>query len=181
MLAASVAAIAVCGALGACSTGEGGAEGGSDGRVDGSGEDASTQAAPSPAAEPSSDAPETAGGDTVIGAGSVIALTVDGAMVPGLDTMAVACTRKPDGVTIRGDSLSSTFAVTASGDEVVSVAISHDRTRLAMGTAPGAEPGSAEVAVDGSTYTVTGVASSMDLDDAGAEPEKRFRIIVTCR
>ncbi len=65
--------------------------------------------------------------------------------------------------------------------KVESLSVLVDGVALAVSSMAGAQVGSAEVAVDGSTYTITGEATGADTKDPAAGMiTKEFEISVSC-
>jgi lipoprotein LpqH len=139
----------------------------------------STTASSSPAAAGNGSSEVSTGGGTVV--------TVEGKDLSGLDLNSVTCVKQggkinvasaPIGGGAQGLGLVMTDADTP---KVESLGLVVDGSALAVSEMGGMKTGSAEVAVDGSTYTITGEAAGADMNNPMAGMiTKKFEIKVTC-
>ena len=132
-----------------------------------------------PASPASSTAPSVAtGGGTQV--------KVGGTDLPGLDPASVTCVKTGGKIDIGSGSTGGRQALAAvmtddATPKVESLALVVDGNALAVSNNMGANVGSANVAVDGKTYTITGQAQGADLKNPMAGMiTKDFNIKVTC-
>ncbi|GAC79777.1 ipoprotein LpqH [Gordonia malaquae] len=121
------------------------------------------------------------GSDASTGGAAVV--KVEGKDLEGLDLKSVTCVKQGDGIAIASGTIGGQEGVSATMKDgnpptVTALAVVVDGSTLAV--APGV--GSAEVAVDGDKYTITGTATGADLKDLAAGPvSKKFEIVITCK
>ncbi|WP_110207213.1 lipoprotein LpqH [Nocardioides daejeonensis] len=177
ILVSGVAVLALAGGLTAC---------GDDTKDDK--KDDSSQTTPE---APTDDAPaedegtdeETAttddGSDPEVSSGGDISVKVDGKEVSGLDTSTIQCAKMGGKINVGSADAGSGLGLVMTDEatpKVESFGLLVDGITLAV--APGM--GSADVAVDGNTYTITGTAQGTDSAKPTEVVEKDFEIVVTC-
>jgi ipoprotein LpqH len=132
-------------------------------------DDKDTQAAPSAA---------STGGSTEV--------KVDGSNLAGLDLNSVTCVKQGGKINVASGAINGQAGLAvvmtdANPPTVESLGMSVDGNALAVTNTMGAKVGSADVAVDGSTYTITGEASGADIKNPMAGMiTKKFTVKVTC-
>jgi lipoprotein LpqH len=133
------------------------------------------QAAPSPVA-----------GNTQVSTGGSTSVKVDGKDLAGLDLNSVTCVKQGGKINVgsgavggqQGLGIVMTDAATPT---VESLGMVVDGNALAVTNTMGAQVGSAEVKVDGNTYTITGEASGADISNPMAGMiTKPFTVTVQC-
>lgn len=113
-------------------------------------------------------------------------VTVDGQDLAGLDTGSVTCVKQAGKINVGSGQIDGKQGLgIVMTDEatptVESLGIVVDGNALAVTNAMGAKNGSAEVKVDGNTYTITGEAQGANLTNPTAGMvTKAFEIKVTC-
>lgn len=111
---------------------------------------------------------------------------VDGSDLPGLDLNSVTCVKTAGTINIASGAIGGQqgLAVVMTDAEppvVQSLGMVVDGNALSVANSGGMGVGSAEVAVDGDTYTITGEAEGANLSDPTAGMiSKQFSITVTC-
>ena len=120
-------------------------------------------------------------------AGSSTQVTVGGANLPGLNPASVTCVKQGGKIDIGSGSTGGqqqALAVVMTDEanpKVESLALVVDGNALSVANNMGARVGSANVAVDGKTYTISGQAQGADLKNPMAGLiTKDFNIKVTC-
>ncbi len=128
-----------------------------------------------------------AGPASVSTGGGGAQVKVGGADLAGLDPASVTCVKQAGEINIGSGSTGGTqqaLAVVmtdANPPTVESLAMVVDGNALSVANNMGAKVGSAQVAVDGKTYTITGQAQGADLKNPMAGMvTKDFNIKVTC-
>ncbi|OBH02543.1 MULTISPECIES: lipoprotein LpqH [unclassified Mycobacterium] len=135
-------------------------------------------------AAPSSTGPSTA--PSVAATGTNAQVKVGGTDLAGLNPSAVTCVRTGGKIDIgSGNSGAQQALAVVMTDEptpkVESLALFVDGSALSVSNGMGAKVGSANVAVDGKTYTITGQAQGADMKNPMAGMiTKDFNIKVTC-
>ena len=135
-----------------------------------------------PEAAPSS----PASGNTQVSTGGSTEVKVGGSDLAGLDLNSVTCVKQGGKINvasaaINGQSGLAVVMTDAATPTVESLAMSVDGNALGVTNMMGAKTGSAEVKVDGSTYTITGEAQGADMANPMAGMiTKPFTIKVTC-
>ncbi len=158
VLAAAVALIAGVTVLAACSDDKGAAQ------TSDSGSGSSTQISTS--------------GDTEV--------KVDGSDLAGLDLKTVTCVKQAGKINVASGSVGGqqglgVVMTDEATPKVESLGMVVDGNALAVADNMGVKTGSADVAVDGSTYTITGEAAGADMKNPMAGMiTKKFTIKVTC-
>lgn len=164
VLAASFGLIASASLLMACS---------SDNGSDGSSTTTPTSAAQSSAAE------VTSGGDTEV--------KVDGDDLAGVDLNSVSCMKAGGKINVGSGSAGGQqgLGVVMTDEDtpkVESLGLVVDGNALAVSNSMGVSVGTAEVSVDGDTYTITGQAQGTDMaNPAAGMITKDFTIKVSCK
>jgi len=131
-------------------------------------------------------APSPAAGDTQASTGGKTEVKVDGSDLSGLDLNSVTCVKQGGKINvasaaINGQAGLAVVMTDASPPTVESLGMSVDGNALAVTNTMGAKVGSAEVKVDGDTYTITGEASGADMANPMAGMvTKPFTVTVTC-
>lgn len=119
-------------------------------------------------------------------AGSAAQVKVGGTDLPGLDPASVTCVRTGGKIDIGSGSAGGRQALAVvmtdeTTPKVESLAMVVDGNALSVSNNMGAKVGSANVAVDGKTYTITGQAQGADIKNPMAGMiTKDFNIKVTC-
>jgi ipoprotein LpqH len=139
-------------------------------------DDKKPEAAPSVAA--AGDAHASTGGSTEV--------KVDGSDLSGLDTNSVTCVKQGGKINvasaaINGQAGLAVIMTDEATPAVESLSMLVDGNALGVTNMMGAKTGSADVKVDGSTYTITGEAAGADMANPMAGMiTKPFTIKVTC-
>ena len=134
--------------------------------------------AESTAAESSQTSAATSGGKTEV--------KVDGVDLAGLDVNSVTCVKQGGKINVASGAVGGQqglgIVMTDESPPVVeSLAMVVDGNALAVANAMGAKSGSAEVEVDGDSYTITGEAVGADMSNPMAGMiTKPFTVTVTC-
>jgi lipoprotein LpqH len=133
-------------------------------------------------------APTASAGDTQASAGGgSTEVKVDGKDLAGLDLNSVTCVKQAGKITVasgaiggqQGLGIVMTDAATPS---VESLGMVVDGSALAVSNMGGVKSGSADVKVDGSTYTITGEATGADIKNPMAGIiTKPFTVTVSCK
>ncbi|MGA9673975.1 MAG: lipoprotein LpqH [Mycobacterium sp.] len=119
-------------------------------------------------------------------AGSGAQVQIGGSNLPGLNPASVTCVKQGGKIDIGSGSTGSQQALAVvmtdeTTPKVESLALVVDGNALSVSNNLGAKVGSANVAVDGKTYTITGQAQGADLKNPMAGMITRdFNIKVTC-
>ena len=132
-------------------------------------------------------APTTAAaGGSEVSTGGATEVKVEGADLAGLDPASVTCVKQAGKINIGSGAVGPQQALgVVMTDEatpvVESLGLVVDGNALAVANNMGMKTGSAEVKVDGSTYTITGEAQGADMKNPMAGMiTKKFEIKVTC-
>ena len=121
-----------------------------------------------------------------VAAGGGAQVKVGGTDLPGLDPASVTCVKTGGKIDIGSGSAGGRQALAVvmtdeATPKVESLAMVVDGNALSVSNNMGAKVGSANVAVDGKTYTITGQAQGADLKNPMAGMiTKDFNIKVTC-
>lgn len=146
------------------------------------------EAAPSasPAAQGNPTTQVSVGGNEVSTGGNS-SVKVEGKDLDGLDLNSVTCVKSAGKITVAsapiGGGAQGLGVVMTDTDppKVESLGLVVDGNALAVSEMGGMKTGSAEVAVDGSNYTITGEAAGADMQNPMAGMiTKKFEIKVTC-
>lgn len=128
--------------------------------------------------QPAGDAKVTTGGNTQV--------KVDGSDLAGLDLNSVSCVKQGGRINIGSAAIGGqqglgVVMTDEATPKVESLGLVFDGSALAVSEAMGVKVGSAEVKVDGDTYTITGEASGADMKNPMAGMiSKPFTITVSC-
>ena len=134
----------------------------------------------------SAPATSVAAGGASVTAGGGAEVQVEGAALGGLDPKSVTCVKQAGKINVGSGSVGGQQAVAvvmtdASPPTVDSLGLVVDGNALAVSSGMGAKVGSADVKVDGNTYTITGEAQGADIKNPMAGMiTKKFSIKVTC-
>jgi lipoprotein LpqH len=140
----------------------------------------STPASSTPAASGSSSS------STQVSAGGNNEVKVEGQELAGLDLSSVTCVKAGGKINVASGAVGGQQGVAvvmadATPPTVESLGLVVDGNALAVAQMGGMKSGSADVAVDGSTYTITGEAQGADMKNPMAGMiTKKFEIKVTC-
>jgi len=135
-----------------------------------------------PAAEPSS----PAAGNTQVSTSGSTEVKVGGSDLSGLDLNSVTCVKQGGKINVASGAVGGQqglgIVMTDESPPVVeSLAMVVDGNALAVANAMGAKSGSAEVEVDGDSYTITGEAVGADMSNPMAGMiTKPFTVTVAC-
>ena len=126
-----------------------------------------------------------AGGGAQVSAGGGAEVKVGGNDLPGLDPKSVTCVKQGGKINVGSGSVGAQQAVVVSmTDEatpkVETLTLYVDGNALGVSNTLGVKVGSADVKVDGSTYTITGEAQGADAKNPLAGMVRPFTIKVTC-
>jgi lipoprotein LpqH len=111
---------------------------------------------------------------------------VDGKDLPGLDLNTVTCVKQAGNIDIASGAINgrqglAVMMTDATAPKVESLSMFVDGNALAVSHNMGAQVGSADVVVNGKTYTITGQAQGADLKNPMAGTiSKKFSIKVSC-
>lgn len=128
----------------------------------------------------------TAAGGSQVSTGGSTEVKVDGKDLSGLDLNSVTCVKQGGKINVASGAINGQAGLAvvmsdASPPTVDSLGMTVDGNALAVTNTMGAKVGSAEVKVDGSTYTITGEASGADIKNPMAGMiTKPFTVKVTC-
>ncbi|OLP03548.1 hypothetical protein BVU76_04655 [Mycolicibacterium porcinum] len=139
-----------------------------------------------PADKPTASASDTKASDTKVSSGSNAQVKVDGADLAGLDLNSVTCVKQGGKINVGSAAIGGqqglgVVMTDEATPKVESLGLVYDGSALAVSEAMGVKVGSAEVKVDGDTYTITGEASGADMKNPMAGMiNKPFTITVSC-
>jgi lipoprotein LpqH len=128
----------------------------------------------------------TAAGGSLVSTGGSTEVKVDGNNLAGLDMNSVTCVKQGGKINVASGAINGQAGLAvvmtdANPPTVESLGMSVDGSALAVTNTMGAKVGSAEVKVDGSTYTITGEATGADIKNPMAGMiTKPFTVKVTC-
>ncbi|MDQ6526357.1 lipoprotein LpqH [Nocardioides sp. LHD-245] len=183
LLTAGIAVLALAGTMTACSEDEGDTT--TDSTSQGSTEDSgSKDDAPVDEADEGDAAVDE--GDTSVSSGGDTSVKVEGKDLEGLDLSTVTCVRQGGKITIASGAAGGQqgLGIVLTDEDTPKVeafSMVVDGTALAVSSMGGMEVGSAEVSVDGDTYTLTGEAAGADMTDPTGEMiTKAFEITISC-
>ncbi|MCV7152844.1 lipoprotein LpqH [Mycolicibacterium pyrenivorans] len=123
---------------------------------------------------------------SAVDAGAQTEVKVDGADLAGLDLNSVTCVKQGGKINVASGAIGGQqglgIVMTDEATPVVeSLGMVVDGNALAVANAMGAKSGSAEVTVDGESYTITGEAVGADMANPMAGMiTKPFTVTVTC-
>lgn len=139
-----------------------------------------------PAAGPPATTQSQGGGGTQISTSGDTEVKVEGKDLAGVDLDSVTCVKQAGKINVASASTGGQagLAVVMTDEatpKVESLGMVVDGNSLAVSDSMGMKVGSAEVSVDGDTYTVTGEAEGADMKNPTAGMvKKEFTIKVTC-
>lgn len=139
-----------------------------------------------PADKPSDKPAASAAADTKVSSGSNAQVKVDGSDLAGLDLNSVTCVKQGGKINVGSAAIGGqqglgVVMTDEATPKVESLGLVYDGSALAVSEAMGVKVGSAEVKVDGDTYTITGEASGADMKNPMAGMiNKPFTITVSC-
>ena len=122
-----------------------------------------------------------------VASGGTTSVKVDGNDLPGLDLSTVTCVKQGGNINIASGAVGGQQGLgVVMTDEptpkVTSLGMVVDGNALAVSDTMGVKTGSADVKVDGSTYTISGEAAGADMKNPMAGMiTKKFEITVTCK
>ena len=123
---------------------------------------------------------------TAVASGGENVVKVDGNDLPGLDVSSVTCVKQGGNINIASGAIGGQQGLgvvmsDTSPPKVTSLGMVVDGNALAVSDNMGVKTGSADVKVDGSTYTISGEAAGADMKNPMAGMiTKKFEITVTC-
>jgi lipoprotein LpqH len=129
---------------------------------------------------------EVTAGGAEVSTGGAAEVKVDGGDLAGLDPASVTCVKQAGKINIGSGAAGPQQAVAVvmtdeATPKVESVALVVDGNALAVSDMMGVKTGSAEVQVDGDTYTISGEAQGADMKNPMAGMiTKKFTIKVSC-
>ncbi|CDO33571.1 lipoprotein LpqH [Mycolicibacterium vulneris] len=136
--------------------------------------------------KPAASASATKATDTKVSSGSNAQVKVDGSDLAGLDLSSVTCVKQGGKINVGSAAIGGqqglgVVMTDEATPKVESLGLVYDGSALAVSEAMGVKVGSAEVKVDGDTYTITGEASGADMKNPMAGMiNKAFTITVSC-
>ncbi|WP_243841565.1 lipoprotein LpqH [Mycobacterium sp. DL592] len=122
-----------------------------------------------------------------VASGGTTSVKVDGNDLPGLDLSTVTCVKQGGNINIASGAVGGQQGLgVVMTDEptpkVTSLGMVVDGNALAVSDNMGVKTGSADVKVDGSTYTISGEAAGADMKNPMAGMiTKKFEITVSCK
>jgi ipoprotein LpqH len=128
----------------------------------------------------------TAAGGSQVSTGGSTEVKVDGKDLSGLDLNSVTCVKQGGKINVASAAVNGQAGLAvvmsdATPPTVDSLGMTVDGNALAVTNTMGAKVGSAEVKVDGSTYTITGEATGANINNPMAGMiTKPFTVKVTC-
>jgi ipoprotein LpqH len=128
----------------------------------------------------------TAAGDSQVSTGGATEVKVEGSDLAGLDPASVTCIKQGGKINIGSGAAGPQQALgvvmtDATPPVVESLALLVDGNALGVANSMGMKTGSADVKVDGNTYTITGEAQGADIQNPMAGMvTKKYEITVTC-
>jgi lipoprotein LpqH len=134
----------------------------------------------------SNDKPAGSATDTEVSSGGNTQVKVDGSDLAGLDLNSVTCVKQGGKINVAsaatgGQQGLGVVMTDEATPKVESLGLVYEGSALAVSEAMGVKVGSAEVKVDGDTYTITGEASGADMKNPMAGMiNKPFTITVSC-
>ena len=128
----------------------------------------------------------SASASTAVATAGKTSVKVDGNDLPDLDVSSVTCVKQGGNINIASGAVGGqqglgVVMTDASPPKVTSLGMVVDGNALAVSDNMGVKTGSADVKVDGSTYTISGEAAGADMKNPMAGMiTKKFEITVTC-
>lgn len=138
------------------------------------------------AADKPADKPAASPTEAKVSSGSNTAVKVDGSDLAGLDLNSVTCVKQGGKINVASAAIGGqqglgVVMTDEATPKVESLGLVYDGSALAVSEAMGVKVGSADVKVDGDTYTITGEASGADMKNPMAGMiNKPFTITVSC-
>lgn len=138
-----------------------------------------------PADKPAASANQPAG-EAKVSTGGNTQVKVDGSDLAGLDLNSVSCVKQGGKINVASAAIGGqqglgVVMTDEATPKVESLGLVFDGSALAVSEAMGVKVGSADVKVDGDTYTITGEASGADMKNPMAGMiSKPFTITVSC-
>lgn len=138
-----------------------------------------------PADKPAA-SPNQPAGEAKVSTGGNTQVKVDGSDLAGLDLNSVSCVKQGGKINVASAAIGGqqglgVVMTDEATPKVESLGLVFDGSALAVSEAMGVKVGSADVKVDGDTYTITGEASGADMKNPMAGMiTKNFEIKVTC-
>ena len=138
-----------------------------------------------PADKPAASANQPAG-EAKVSTGGNTQVKVDGSDLAGLDLNSVSCVKQGGKINVASAAIGGqqglgVVMTDEATPKVESLGLVFDGSALAVSEAMGVKVGSADVTVDGDTYTITGEASGADMKNPMAGMiNKPFTITVSC-
>jgi lipoprotein LpqH len=124
------------------------------------------------------------GGTSQVSTSGNTQVKVEGQDLAGLDLSTVTCVKQAGKINVASGSAAGGLGVVMTDEatpKVESLGLTVDGNALAVSSMGGMNTGSADVKVDGSTYTITGEAAGADMKNPMAGMiSKKFEIKVTC-
>lgn len=145
----------------------------------------SNDKAPAPSSSTAA-ASASSNGSTQVSTSGNTEVKVEGQDLAGLDLNSVTCVKAGGKINVASGAIGGQQGVAvvmtdATPPTVDSLGLVVDGNALAVAQMGGVKSGSADVAVDGSTYTITGEAQGADMKNPMAGMiSKKFEIKVTC-
>lgn len=137
-------------------------------------------------ADKQADKPAASTGDSKVSTGGNTVVKVGGADLAGLDLNSVTCVKQGGKINVASAAIGGqqglgVVMTDEATPKVESLGLVYDGSALAVSESMGVKVGSAEVKVDGNTYTITGEASGADMKNPMAGMiNKPFTITVSC-
>ena len=136
--------------------------------------------------KPTASATGSASVSTAVANGGKTSVKVEGNDLPGLDASTVTCVKQGGNINIASGAIGGqqglgVVMTDGSPPTVTSLGMVVDGNALAVSDNMGVKTGSADVKVDGGTYTISGEAAGADMKNPMAGMiTKKFEITVTC-
>ncbi len=137
-------------------------------------------------ADKQAEKPAASTGDSKVSTGGNTEVKVGGADLAGLDLNSVTCVKQGGKINVASAAIGGqqglgVVMTDEATPKVESLGLVYDGSALAVSESMGVKVGSAEVKVDGNTYTITGEASGADMKNPMAGMiNKPFTITVSC-
>lgn len=137
-------------------------------------------------ADKQAEKPAASTGDSKVSTGGNTEVKVGGADLAGLDLNSVTCVKQGGKINVASAAIGGqqglgVVMTDEATPKVESLGLVYDGSALAVSESMGVKVGSAEVKVDGNTYTITGEASGADMKNPMAGMiNKPFSITVSC-
>ena len=137
-------------------------------------------------ADKQADKPAASTGDSKVSTGGNTVVKVGGSDLAGLDLNSVTCVKQGGKINVASAAIGGqqglgVVMTDEATPKVESLGLVYDGSALAVSESMGVKVGSAEVKVDGNTYTITGEASGADMKNPMAGMiNKPFTITVSC-